>query len=445
MQKTILIIDDNAQLGEMLTQAFEQNGYAALYAENAAAAFSLMTQRQVHVVLLDIMLGEHDGIEVLKQLLILYSGIPVIMITGYSSVETAVQSLKLGAFDYIQKPLDFQHVLAIVENAIQQSGQRDEQADRGAAAGESAQRLVTQNAAMLAMCDKAKKFAGTMLPVLIIGENGTGKEVMADFIHLHSTRSDRAMLKINCAAFPENLLDNELFGHEKGAYTGADTIFKGIFERADGGTLFLDEIGDMPLTIQAKILRALQQREIRRIGGKEPITVDVRFLAATNKDLKKLIREGLFREDLFYRLNTALLHIPPLRERREDIPLLVEYILAQYARSNATQPKRISDAALLRLTNHAWPGNIRELNNVVNYAATVASNAVIEADDLPPDFLSGSEPPAAMNIREDVEKNLILKMLEQTDYNKKKTAEILDMSRRTLYRKLEKYGISVPD
>ena len=445
MQKTILIIDDNAQLGEMLTQAFEQSGYVALYAESAAAAFSLLAQRQIHVILLDIMLGEHDGIEALKQLLILHSGIPVIMITGYSSVETAVQSLKLGAFDYIQKPLDFQHVLAIVENAIQQSRQRGGQLDRGAAPGESAPRLITQNAAMIAMCDKAKKFAGTMLPILITGENGTGKEVMADFIHLHSTRSDRAMLKINCAAFPENLLDNELFGHEKGAYTGADTQFKGIFERADGGTLFLDEIGDMPLTIQAKILRALQQREIRRIGGKEPITVDVRFLAATNKDLKKLIRDGLFREDLFYRLNAALLHIPPLRERREDIPLLVEHILSQYARSNATLPKRMADAALQRLINHAWPGNIRELNNVVNYAATVAANAVIGADDLPPDFLSGSEPPATMNIREDVEKNLILKMLEQTDYNKKKTAEILDMSRRTLYRKLEKYGISVPD
>ena len=252
------------------------------------------------------------------------------------------------------------------------------------------------------------------------------------------------MLKINCAAFPEGLLDNELFGHEKGAYTGADSAFQGIFERADEAALFLDEIGDMPLAIQAKILRALQQREIRRIGGNMSITVDVRFMAATNKDVKKLIREGLFRQDLLYRLNTAVLHIPPLRERREDIALLIEYFLAHYARANSTGLKRVNDIVQDTLFHYHWPGNVRELNNVLNYATTISADAVIGIEDLPPDFISGSEPPATVNIREDIEKNLILKMLRQTGYNKKKTAEILDMSRRTLYRKLTRYGISSP-
>ena len=252
------------------------------------------------------------------------------------------------------------------------------------------------------------------------------------------------MLKINCAAFPETLLDNELFGHEKGAYTGANSLFKGVFERAHGSSLFLDEIGDMPLTIQAKILRTLHNHEIRRIGGNTAITIDVRFIAATNKDVKKLIREGQFREDLFYRLNAAVINILPLRERQDDIPLLIEHFLSEYARTNAVELKDVSDPVREKLGQYHWPGNVRELKNVLNYAATISSKTSIELEDLPPDFLSVEQSPTTVNIREDVERNLILKMLQKTGYNKKKTAEILDMSRRTLYRKLEKYRISIP-
>ena len=445
MKKTILIIDDKVQLCKTLAQTFEQIGYHTFYATTGQEAIRLFSQHHIHVVMLDIMLGEENGIDVLKQLRAHRSDIPIIMITGYGSIETAVQSLKLGAFDYVKKPLDFEHLIKIVENATQVSQLSEEnQQLKDQLLDELAPRIATQDQRMLEACNTAKKFAATNLPVLITGENGTGKEVLADLIHLNSTRRPRKMLKINCAAFPETLLDNELFGHEKGAYTGANSLFKGVFERAHGSSLFLDEIGDMPLTIQAKILRTLQNHEIRRIGGNTAITIDVRFIAATNKDVKKLIREGQFREDLFYRLNAAVINIPPLRERQDDIPLLIEHFLSEYARTNAVELKGVSDLVREKLCQYHWPGNVRELKNVLNYAATISSKTSIELEDLPPDFLSVEQPPTTVNIREDVERNLILKMLQKTGYNKKKTAEILDMSRRTLYRKLEKYRISIP-
>jgi DNA-binding NtrC family response regulator len=444
MKKTILIIDDKVQLCETLAQTFEQLGYQPFYATTGKAAIDLFSQHHIHVVLLDIMLGEENGIDVLKQLLLLQKNTPVIMITGYASIETAVQSIKLGAFDYVKKPLNFEHLIKIVENAIHISHLSEENQQLKHHLFDFSPRIMTQDVRMLEVCDNAKKLAATNLPVLICGEHGAGKEVLADFIHLNSARSSRKMLKINCASFPETLLDNELFGHEKGAYTGADSGFKGVFERAHESSLFLDEIGDMPLTIQAKILRTLQNHEIRRLGGNTTITIDVRFITATNKDLRKLIREERFREDLFYRLNTAVIHIPPLRERKDDIPLLVEYFLSEHAQTNATQVKHISDAVREKFFQYHWPGNVRELKNVINYAAAISSKDIVDLDDLPPDFISIPQQNAPENIREDVEKNLIIKMLQKTDYNKKKTAEILDMSRRTLYRKLKKYGIFTP-
>jgi transcriptional regulator with PAS, ATPase and Fis domain len=295
---------------------------------------------------------------------------------------------------------------------------------------------------MLKLCGKAKKLAITNLPILITGENGTGKEVVADFIHRHSARHLQKIVKINCAAFPETLLDNELFGHEKGAYTGADMAFKGVFERAHESSLFLDEIGDMPLTIQAKILRTLQHHEIRRIGGEDTITVDVRFIAATNRRLKELIESRKFREDLFYRLNAAILHLPPLRERKEDIPLLAEHFLSEYAGANAGTAKELSEEVLETFFEYHWPGNVRELKNALNYAAAISSGSVIGRDDLPPHFAPISPQEAiSENIREDTEKTLILKALHKVNYNKTKAADLLKMSRKTLYNKLEKYGI----
>jgi two-component system response regulator AtoC len=444
MKKTILIIDDKVKLCETLAHTFAHLGYQPFYATNGPEALDLFAQHPIHVVLLDIMLGEENGIDVLKQLLQCRRNTPVIMITGYASIETAVQSIKLGAFDYVKKPLDFEQLIKVVENAIQTSQRREEPLPFNHHLHELLPRIITQNPKMLEVWSKAKKLAATDLPVLICGENGTGKEILADFIHLNSPRSSQKILRVNCASFPETLLDNELFGHEKGAYTGADSVFKGVFERADHSSLFLDEIADMPLAIQAKILRTLQNHEIRRLGGNTMITIDVRFIAATNKDLNKLIQDNRFREDLFYRLNTAVIKIPPLRERKEDIPVLTEFFLAEYARIHATLAKRISDAVQHTFLHYHWPGNVRELKNVINYAAALSSKDVIELEDLPPDFPLTPTQNAPENIREEMEKDLIIKILQKTAYNKKKAAELLNMSRKTLYSRLRKYGISVP-
>ena len=446
MQKTILIIDDNATLSNTLAQTFQQLNYEALTALNSVQAARMITQHRVDVVLLDIMLGEDDGLDVLQQLLRQRQELPIVMITGYASIESAVQSIKLGAFDYVKKPLDFEHLVKVVENALQLSSLKEQGRTGSNSSPESAQRIISQHPSMLEVCGKAKKLAATDLPVLLLGENGTGKEVVADFIHANSQRHEQTMLKINCAAFPETLLDNELFGHEKGAYTGANSQFKGVFERAGHSSLFLDEIGDMPLTIQAKILRTLQNREIRRLGGNTTITVDVRFIAATNKDVRRFIKEERFREDLYYRLNTAVIRIPPLRERKDDIPLLTEYFLQDYSKNHHTSAKNISQTVLESFSHYHWPGNVRELKNVINYAAAISGDESIQTEDLPPDFPLGLSAASGNpdNIRDEMEKNLILSMLQKTEYNKKKTAELLNMSRKTLYSRLKKYDISTP-
>ncbi len=443
MKKCILIIDDRPKLAQALAQTFEQIGYQSFTAANGDEAKALFSIRDIHVALLDLKLGRENGIDVLQELLCIRKHVPIIMITGYASVETAVQSLKLGAFDYVKKPLDFEQLIKVVENAIQFSTlSAENQQLKTHLIDELSPQIITQDSQMQAICETAKKLAATDLPVLISGENGTGKEVIADFIHIHSSRNAHKMLKVNCAAFPETLLDNELFGHEKGAYTGADTIFKGVFERADKSTLFLDEIGDMPSTIQAKILRTLQNHEIRRIGGSHTIKIDIRFIAATNKDLKTLIEKDRFRQDLYYRLKAAVIKLPPLRERSDDIPLLAGHFLAEYARLNANSVKHLNDAVRREFVCYDWPGNVRELKNVVNYAAAISSYKLIGLDDLPPDFLEAPQQSAPEGMMEEVEKNLIIKMLQKTGYNKKRTAELLNIGRKTLYRKLEKYGIT---
>ncbi len=444
MQKRILIIDDNFKLCKSLARNFEQRGYHCVFATQEGEALSLFSKQAANLVLLDMMLGEKNGLDVLQELLRIRPHTPVIMITGYGSIDTAVQAMKIGAFDYVTKPLDFEKLFKIVKNALKMTELNEETPLRKEHGTEFSRQITTRSKTMQAVCEKAEKLAATDLPILITGENGTGKEVLADFIHCHSPRNARKMHKINCAAFPETLLDNELFGHEKGAYTGADSTFKGIFERAHQSSLFLDELGDMPLTIQAKILRTLQNHEIRRLGGQTTITVNVRFIAATNKDLEQLLEEKTFRQDLFYRLNTAMLHLPPLRERREDIPVLTEQFLTAYAQGNSVPVKQVSESVLARFLAYHWPGNVRELKNTINYAAAISAGSIIENSDLPPTFSPVEQPEESENIREEIEKNLIIKMLQQAGYNKKKAAELLNMSRKTLYNKLEKYGISTP-
>ncbi len=445
VKPTILIVDDNAKWRTSLALNFAQQGYASCHAANRREALNALSTQAVHMVLLDIMLGDENGVEVLKELSVLQKDLPVVMITGFGSIDTAVDSLKIGAFDYVTKPVDFDKLLRIVEHAISRSPALSAHRDASTPSEDTIPHLITQNSQMLALCEKARKFATTDLPILIMGENGTGKEIIADFIHARSPRNQQPIQKINCAAFPETLLDNEFFGHEKGAYTGADSVFQGVFERAHRSSLFLDEIGDMPLSIQAKILRTLQNHEIRRLGGQSTITVDVRFLAATNKDIDDLMQRHVFREDLFYRLNVATIRVPPLRERQDDIPLLADHFLMEYARSQNTPARNFSQAVINRLQQYEWSGNVRELRNTVHYAATIAGGSRIEIGDLPPQLreqsarLDGSE-----NVRERMERNLIVEMLEQVNYNKKRAAELLHISRKTLYNKIDKYGITRP-
>ena len=439
MKKSLLVVDDKEKVCRSLVRNFNQRGYHAVYATTRDEALRLCSSQALDVVLLDVMLGEENGLDVLTDLRHHNSMVPVIMMTGYGSIDSAVESMKLGAVDYVTKPLDFEKLLAIVERATLRLFPHAGDASGGAAF--PAPYIITQNSRMIELCRKAERLARTDLPILITGENGTGKEVLADFIHRHSTRREMSMLKINCAAFPETLLDNELFGHERGAYTGAEKDFRGVFERAHDSSLFLDEIGDMPLTIQAKILRTLQHHEIRRIGGEQTIHINVRFLAATNKQIEELLNSKSFREDLYYRLNTAMLHLPPLRERKEDIPALTSYFLAEDAETHALPAKTISQQVLERFWDHHWPGNVRELKNAIHYAAAISTTAHIGIDDLPPHFQRIEPNPISENIREDTEKTLILKALQRANNNKTKAAEFLKMSRKTLYNKLGKYGI----
>jgi DNA-binding NtrC family response regulator len=396
------------------------------------------------MVLLDIVLGQEDGLSVLQQIRASYPRLPIVMITGYASISTAVTSMKLGALDYIQKPVNIGLLSKLIDNAIESTRAP---AREGESEPANSPRIVTANQSMRMLLAKAKRIAETNLPVLLCGENGTGKEVFADYIHARSQRSTRPLVKINCASFPESLLDNELFGHEKGAYTGADSVFRGVFERSNGGTLFLDEVADMLPAIQAKILRALQNNEVRRIGGNDTITVDVRFITATNKNIVQLVSDNGFREDLFYRMNAATLEIPPLRDRKEDIPLLVEYFLEELSRAGGKE-LRVSGEVLNVLLSHHWPGNVRELKNTVSYAASLAGGNTIEAADLPPSLLPTdaagrpSRSPAASLA--DVERLMIASTLRQCGNNKRRAAQALNISRNTLYNKLKKYGFT-PD
>lgn len=441
MQCSILIIDDNVNLCKSLAQNFDHLGYRSYLATKSRDAIKIYSNNRIDAVLLDIMLGKEDGINTLTRLLEIDNRIPVIMITGYGSIESAVKSIKIGAYDYVQKPLDFNKLLKIVENAVKFSKLKEENEHLKMRLFECSPQIVTQDSQMAEILNKAKRLAQTDIPVLLQGENGTGKEILADYIHMMSKRNFRKMLKTNCAAFNENLLDNELFGHDKGAYTGADSEFKGMFERADGSTLFLDEISDMSGGIQAKILRVLQDGEIRRIGGDTVIKIDARFIAASNKDLEHLIELKKFRQDLYYRLSAATLAIPPLRERKDDIPLLVDYFAEEFSLHNGKKIEGTSDRALMLLMSYEWPGNVRELKNAINYAAAISVKDFIDVDDLPTYLSDGDYSEALDNIREETEKKLILMMLQKTDYNKKRTAELLSMSRKTLYNKLNRYKI----
>lgn len=448
MAGTVLIVDDIEKLSRNLARNFRDLGYEALTATNSDTAIRLIEEHPIQVVLLDVTLGGESGLDLLERLQTLAPELSVVMITGYATVQSAVQAMKLGALDFVEKPLDFDRLAALVEKGCHLTQTKAENHSLKKRLAALTPRLVTQDPVLLATCEKAKQLADTDLPILTLGESGTGKELMAEFIHAHSARRFNDLHQVNCAAFADNLLDDELFGHEKGAFTGAQNSFPGVFERANRATLHLDEIGDMALTTQAKILRVLQNQEVKRIGSDKLMKVDVRFIASTNRDLHQLMEQKLFRSDLFFRLNGATLRIPPLRERMGDVPLLLDHLGAQFAESHGTAHKKITPEAMERLMTYSWPGNVRELKNVVSYAVAVARNApAISLEHLPSGFWGqhsehGENNEMIGHALEETEKQTIEKTLRATSYNKKRTAEILGVSRNTLYKKIQKYELS---
>ncbi|HJX42023.1 MAG TPA: sigma-54 dependent transcriptional regulator [Anaerolineales bacterium] len=442
MAPCILIVDDNRRLCDSLAQNFQDLGLRTACAGNRGEALRQFGSGQIAAVLLDIMVGEENGIDILVDLKKADPGVPVIMITGYATVDTAVQALKLGAADYVKKPLDFEVLHKIVTNAIRLSRLAEENRGLKSRLQELKPRFTTRSPRLLQLLETVRKLAATELPVLITGENGTGKELIADALHEGSSRASRKLLKVNCASFPESLLDNELFGHERGSYTGADSSYKGLFEQAGAGTLFLDEIGDMPLAIQAKILRALQNKEIRRIGGTQTVAIDVRFITATNRNVEQLIAANRFREDLYYRLSAAVVSLPPLREHLEDLPELSRTFVEEYCLSNSLPLKELEPAVLEAFLRYPWPGNVRELKNTLNYACAICSGPRISLADLPPAFQGGVGPAGnGLNVREKAERDLIIKTLQLAGFNKRAAALRLAMSRKTLYNKIARYGI----
>ena len=438
-EEFILIIDDNEKLCKSLCQSFDERRYLTRYALNSHDALNIYKSNPVKAVILDLKLGHENGIDVLKMLLSIKK-VPIIMLTGFGTIENAVTSMKIGAYDYINKPVRFSNLFTIIKSI---SNIDEFQTKKVAPAENLSIEAMTTNSSMEVILNKSLKLSRSDIPILIYGESGTGKEVLADFIHFNSDRSKYDMIKINCSSFSESLLDNELFGHDKGAFTGADKVYKGVFEQSNNKTLFLDELGDMPLSIQAKILRAIQNNEIRRLGGKETIKIDVRFIASTNKDLGALIKSGIFREDLFYRLNSATLVIPPLRERKEDILYLTELFINEFAMEGSEHLIKLSENVKSLFLDHDWPGNVRELRNVIQFSIAISDGYEIDVEDLPSYLNCSLEEDREDSILRKLERNAIIKTLKENGYNKKKTAEMLSMNRATLYNKLERYEITI--
>jgi len=438
---SLLVVDDEKIVHDSLGKWFRDEGYEIGVAESAREALQRMAERHWDAALVDIKMPGTDGIELQRRLKEIDPEIIVIIMTGYASVETAVQALKNGAYDYVTKPFDPDDIAHVVHNALEHRRMARENVRLKETVAEVARppELVGQSAAMKKVFDAIETVGPTDATVLITGESGTGKELVARAIHAQSPRRFNPLVVIHCGALTETLLESELFGHEKGAFTGAQYRKKGKFEIAEGGTVFLDEIGDISLKTQTDLLRVLQEREITRVGGNQPIKVDFRCVAATNKRLEALIEEGKFRPDLFYRLNVFRLEMPSLRERKEDIPLLVDHFIRKFSQAMNKRIVRVAPAAMGLLQQHDWPGNVRELENAVERAMVVAQEPEIRGEDFTLK-LSAPSPETVPLTLEEVERVHILKVLEECGGNQTRAAERLDIDRVTLYNKLKKYG-----
>lgn len=439
-RKSILVVDDEKSQREILELILSGEGYDVTTASSGEAALKLQRERRFDLALTDLKMTGMDGIELLQNLLKYDSSIIVILLTAHGSIDSAKEALRRGAYDYLQKPYDRDTLLNTIHRALSKLDQIDSE-------------IVSASPKMEAVKKMILKVARSSSTVLIRGESGTGKELIARAVHNQSPRVTEMFQAVNCAAINENLLESELFGHEKGSFTGAHAEKKGLFEVADKGTLFLDEIAELDISMQAKLLRALQEREIRRVGGARPIKIDVRVVAATNRDLRAMVGDGRFRDDLYYRINVLSVDVPPLRERREDIPVLIDYFLRKHTRHTSRLVRGFTPEGRRVMQDYPWPGNVRQLESAIERAILLREGEWITVDDLPLEVRQDARPAAESQFKlpsegiefEDVERNLIMQAMERTDYNITKAAKLLGLTFRTLQYRLEKFGIKRPD
>ncbi len=448
----ILLIDDDESLRRVAEYTLAEEGYDVLTAPNGRAGLDLFRPEAVDVVLSDVRMPELDGMDLLPRIKAMQPDLPVIMLTAHGTIASAVEAMKLGAFDYLTKPFSLDQLRASVRKAVEVGALKQENRRLRQMVAErfSFDTMIAGSRAMREVADLAARVAQSDTTVLLLGESGTGKELLAKAIHLHGARRRGPFVPVNCAAIPEALIESELFGHRRGAFTGAVSDAQGKVEAADGGTLFLDEIGDLPMVMQAKILRLLQEREIDRLGDPKPRRVDIRVIAATNRDLQKMVADGAFRDDLYYRLAVVPVRVPPLRERADDIPLLVEHFLGKHAARIGRVPAPTVDKGVyVALNQYLWPGNVRELENVVERAIVLDRDGVIGLDDLP-EALRGVERRfghARIELPDDgisldaVERDLILAALERHGWNQTRAAAYLDITRSALLYRMQKHGI----
>jgi two-component system nitrogen regulation response regulator NtrX len=459
MKPSVLVIDDEEAIRSSLRMILEYEGLRILEAADGPGGVEAAQRDEPDLVLLDIKMPHMDGLGALQELRRRQFPSPIIMISGHGTVATAVEAIKMGAFDFLEKPLERERVLVTVRNALKQQELRRKVAGLEREVGERYE-MVGDSAPMRSLREAIARAAPTQATVLITGESGTGKELVARAIHAGSPRVQAPFIKVNCAAIPEDLIESELFGHERGAFTGASHKQIGKFVRADGGTIFLDEIGDMSPRVQAKVLRVLQDGEVEPVGAGQQIHVDVRVIAATNHDLQEALARGRFREDLFFRLNVLPITCPPLRERRDDVPDLARHFAAAYVQESGVRPRRFSPAALERLKALPWKGNVRELKNLVERALILCDREEIGPDDLP--ATAGTEPPAGAlggaaaaaggaaaagastlkDYKDAAERAFLIQKLRENDWNVTQTARAIDTPRSNLYKKIEQYAIS---
>jgi two-component system response regulator GlrR len=444
---TLLIVDDDHNLLELMKMRLESSGYAVTAADEGEAKAAVVGQA-FDLAILDLQLVRQDGISLMEELHRVSPGMPVIILTAHGSIESAVEAMKRGAFTYLTKPFDARELILHVEHALENRRLASEVNRLKGLLTEryDFENIVARSEAMQTVLEAVSRIAKTESTVYVRGESGTGKELIARAIHLASNRKDKPFVAVNCAALPETLLESELFGHEKGAFTGAVKSSKGLFAQAHEGSLFLDEIGDMPLSIQAKFLRVLQERQFYPVGSEHPLEVDVRVIVATNKDLEEHVKQGLFREDLYYRIHVIPVVLPPLRERKEDIPVLVDHFLKQFSDQMNKEIKGLTPLALQRLMLHDWPGNVRELENTIEYAVAMARQDIIAEDLILPAKGTPEETIKPLKeARETFEKGYLIRILELTRGNVSRASTLAGKYRADLYNLLKKYVINPSD